>query len=97
MSSTKKRAWFKSSYSGSEGGACIEVANGTQAITSGTPRTSGAPNSPLSPTAWSDLSSCAAQIRLSRPAPDPTDAGRGVGVSHGPEASEPKTESRKHF
>ncbi|MGW4229299.1 DUF397 domain-containing protein [Streptomyces sp. NPDC004980] len=40
MSSIDERAWFKSSYSGSDGDACIEVANGAQRSTSGTPRTS---------------------------------------------------------
>ena len=29
---TSERAWFKSSYSGAEGGDCVEIARGTSAV-----------------------------------------------------------------
>ncbi|WP_328902963.1 DUF397 domain-containing protein [Streptomyces sp. NBC_00441] len=32
MNNTEPLAWFKSSYSGAEGGQCIEVANGAGAV-----------------------------------------------------------------
>ncbi|WP_369144666.1 DUF397 domain-containing protein [Streptomyces sp. R44] len=32
MNSTESLAWFKSSYSGAEGGQCIEVAAGAGAV-----------------------------------------------------------------
>ncbi|MFD5729991.1 DUF397 domain-containing protein [Streptomyces sp. NBC_00523] len=32
MNNTEPLAWFKSSYSGTEGGQCIEVANGAGAV-----------------------------------------------------------------
>lgn len=32
MNSTESLAWFKSSYSGGEGGQCVEVATGAGAV-----------------------------------------------------------------
>ncbi|WP_431980934.1 DUF397 domain-containing protein [Streptomyces qinglanensis] len=59
--STSDLAWFKSSYSGSEGDSCVEVANGTQAIHVRDSKDRRSPELALSPTAWSDFVSYAAQ------------------------------------
>ncbi|MGN9761416.1 DUF397 domain-containing protein [Streptomyces sp. SD31] len=51
--STAALAWFKSSYSSSEGGNCVEVATHTSAVHV---RDSKAPDGPVltvSPTTWS--------------------------------------------
>ncbi|MFJ8868933.1 DUF397 domain-containing protein [Streptomyces sp. NPDC102473] len=50
--STSELAWFKSSYSGSEGDSCIEVAEGTQAIHVRDSKVQLSPELALSPTAW---------------------------------------------
>ncbi|QIP73382.1 DUF397 domain-containing protein [Streptomyces sp. VN1] len=46
--------WFKSSYSGSEGGACIEVATEPTAVHIRDSKTNdpGAPHVTVAPTAW---------------------------------------------
>ncbi|MFI2369035.1 DUF397 domain-containing protein [Streptomyces sp. NPDC018833] len=59
--STSELAWFKSSYSGSQGDACIEVAKGTQAIHVRDSKDQRSPELALSPTAWDDFVSYAAQ------------------------------------
>ncbi|WPP32688.1 DUF397 domain-containing protein [Streptomyces sp. CL7] len=61
MSSTDERAWFKSSYSGSDGDACVEVARGTQVIHVRDSKDQRSPELALSPTAWSDFVTYAAQ------------------------------------
>ncbi|MFF9509700.1 DUF397 domain-containing protein [Streptomyces sp. NPDC014724] len=59
--STSELAWFKSSYSGSQGDACIEVAKGTQAIHVRDSKDQLSPELALSPTAWDNFVSYAAQ------------------------------------
>ncbi|MGW1658333.1 DUF397 domain-containing protein [Streptomyces atratus] len=59
--STSELAWFKSSYSGSQGDACIEVAKGTQAIHVRDSKDQLSPELALSPTAWDDFVSYAVQ------------------------------------
>jgi hypothetical protein len=58
---TSDLAWFKSSYSGSEGDSCIEVAKGTQAIHVRDSKDQRSPELALSPTAWSNFITYAAQ------------------------------------
>ncbi len=45
-------AWFKSSYSGSGGGACIEVANGTDTILVRDSKDAAGPVLTFSPEEW---------------------------------------------
>ncbi|MFD8674147.1 DUF397 domain-containing protein [Streptomyces seoulensis] len=55
MNNAESRAWFKSSYSGAEGGQCVEVALTPDTVHL---RDSKAPTGPtlqLSPTAWADF------------------------------------------
>ncbi|WP_327272436.1 DUF397 domain-containing protein [Streptomyces sp. NBC_01224] len=59
--STSELAWFKSSYSGSQGDACIEVAKGMQAIHVRDSKDQLSPELALSPAAWDDFVSYAAQ------------------------------------
>lgn len=61
MSSIDERAWFKSSYSGSDGDACVEVAQGTQAIHVRDSKDRRCPELALSPAAWNDFVNYAAQ------------------------------------
>ncbi|MFI1567592.1 DUF397 domain-containing protein [Streptomyces sp. NPDC020490] len=61
MSSIDERAWFKSSYSGSDGDDCVEVAKGSQAIHVRDSKDQQSPELTLSPTAWSDFVTYAAQ------------------------------------
>ncbi|MEU3085393.1 DUF397 domain-containing protein [Streptomyces massasporeus] len=61
MSSTDERAWFKSSYSGSDGDACVEVATGTQTIHIRDSKDQRSPELALSPAAWSDFITYAVQ------------------------------------
>ncbi|WP_108987580.1 DUF397 domain-containing protein [Streptomyces coelicoflavus] len=58
---TSDLAWFKSSYSGSQGDDCIEVANGTHAIHVRDSKDQRSPELALSPAAWSDFVSYAGQ------------------------------------
>ncbi|GAA3506753.1 DUF397 domain-containing protein [Streptomyces prasinosporus] len=51
MSSTALR-WFKSSYSGSEGGNCLEVAAAPAAVHIRDSKTPDAPHLTVTPTAW---------------------------------------------
>lgn len=48
-SGTTELAWFKPSYSGTQGDDCVEVAIAGQASTYGTPRTSPSPPSRSTP------------------------------------------------
>ncbi|WP_405717055.1 DUF397 domain-containing protein [Streptomyces sp. NBC_00046] len=59
--STSELAWFKSSYSGSQGDDCIEVAKGTEAIHVRDSKDQLSPELTLSPTAWDDFVTYAAQ------------------------------------
>jgi hypothetical protein len=59
--STSDLAWFKSSYSGSQGDDCVEVAKGTQAIRVRDSKDQRSPELALSPTAWNDFVAYAAQ------------------------------------
>ncbi|MFE0641519.1 DUF397 domain-containing protein [Streptomyces sp. NPDC058877] len=61
MSSIDERAWFKSSYSGSDGDACVEVAKGTQAVHVRDSKDERSPELALSPTVWNDFVTYAAQ------------------------------------
>ncbi|KUL36437.1 hypothetical protein ADL22_24405 [Streptomyces sp. NRRL F-4489] len=58
---TSELAWFKSSYSGSQGDACVEVARGTQAIHVRDSKDQRSPELALTPAAWSDFIKYAAQ------------------------------------
>ncbi|MEV6790756.1 DUF397 domain-containing protein [Streptomyces sp. NPDC051320] len=59
--STSGLAWFKSSYSGSQGDSCIEVAKGTEAIHVRDSKDRQSPELTLSPAAWGDFVSYASQ------------------------------------
>ncbi|MFB7298921.1 DUF397 domain-containing protein [Streptomyces rubiginosohelvolus] len=61
MSSIGELAWFKSSYSGSDGDACIEVAQGMQAIHVRDSKDQRSPELALSPAAWDDFITYAVQ------------------------------------
>ncbi|MEU5400201.1 DUF397 domain-containing protein [Streptomyces sp. NPDC005963] len=61
MSSTDERVWFKSSYSGSDGDACVEVARCGQAIHVRDSKDQRSPELALSPTVWSDFIAYAVQ------------------------------------
>ncbi|MGO4422082.1 DUF397 domain-containing protein [Streptomyces sp. MCAF7] len=61
MSSIDERAWFKSSYSGSDGDDCVEVAKGTLAIHVRDSKDPRGPEIALSPTAWTEFVAYAAQ------------------------------------
>ncbi|CAN3983831.1 DUF397 domain-containing protein [Kitasatospora purpeofusca] len=45
-------AWFKSSYSGNEGGACVEVAEATSAVLVRDSKDKSGPHLTFSPAAW---------------------------------------------
>ncbi|MEV0007900.1 DUF397 domain-containing protein [Streptomyces sp. NPDC047973] len=64
MSSIDERAWFKSSYSGSDGDACIEVAKGAQTIHVRDSKDQLSPELALSPTTWDSFVAYAAQGHL---------------------------------
>lgn len=59
--STSELAWFKSSYSGSEGDSCVEVAKGAEAIHVRDSKDQLSPELALSPAAWGNFVSYAAQ------------------------------------
>jgi len=59
--STSELAWFKSSYSGSQGDACVEVAKGAQAIHVRDSKDRRSPELAFSPAAWDDFVTYAAQ------------------------------------
>ncbi|MGI3229360.1 DUF397 domain-containing protein [Streptomyces sp. GTA36] len=52
---TTELAWFKSSYSGSDGDDCVEVAASPAAIHVRDSKNSRGPRLNLSPTAWGDF------------------------------------------
>ncbi|MFB8167256.1 DUF397 domain-containing protein [Kitasatospora purpeofusca] len=45
-------AWFKSSYSGNEGGECVEVAEATSAVLVRDSKDKSGPHLTFSPAAW---------------------------------------------
>ncbi|MFD8319475.1 DUF397 domain-containing protein [Kitasatospora purpeofusca] len=45
-------AWFKSSYSGNEGGECVEVAEATSAVLVRDSKDKSGPRLTFSPAAW---------------------------------------------
>ncbi|MGW1466816.1 DUF397 domain-containing protein [Streptomyces sp. NPDC002308] len=59
--STSELTWFKSSFSGSQGDDCVEVAKGAQAIHIRDSKDRRSPELALSPTAWRDFVTYAAQ------------------------------------
>ncbi|OSP44934.1 DUF397 domain-containing protein [Streptomyces sp. 13-12-16] len=61
MSSTDEGAWFKSSYSGSDGDDCVEVARDTWAVHVRDSKDRRGPELALSPTAWTDFIGYATQ------------------------------------
>lgn len=52
MSSTTEPAWFKSSYSGSQGDDCVEVAVAEQAVLVRDSKDKAGPHLTLDPDAW---------------------------------------------
>lgn len=61
MSSTDERVWFKSSYSGSDGDACVEVARGAGAVHVRDSKDRHSPELSLSPASWAGFVAHAAQ------------------------------------
>lgn len=61
MSSTSDLAWFKSSHSGSDGDACVEVAFTLLAVHVQDSKDKHGPRLTLSPTAWRSFVSYAAR------------------------------------
>ncbi|MCU8590520.1 DUF397 domain-containing protein [Streptomyces sp. NPDC057245] len=56
-------AWFKSSYSGTEGGDCIEVATGTAVVCVRDSKTTAGPVVTVSPDAWAGFVDLASSER----------------------------------
>ncbi|MFJ8077636.1 DUF397 domain-containing protein [Streptomyces sp. NPDC096176] len=59
--STTELSWFKSSYSGSSGDSCVEVANTPETIHVRDSKIEQSPRLVLSPTSWTSFVSYAAQ------------------------------------
>lgn len=59
--STAELAWFKSSYSGSQGDSCVEVALAPATIHVRDSKDEQSPRLALSPAAWADFLSYAAR------------------------------------
>lgn len=60
MSTNGELNWFKSSYSGSEGDSCVEVAYRPDAVHVRDSKDKDGPRLPLSPAAWADFVTYAA-------------------------------------
>ncbi|MFF3686564.1 DUF397 domain-containing protein [Streptomyces sp. NPDC002187] len=58
--STTELAWFKSSYSGSSGDSCIEVATAPETVHVRDSKVEQGPQLALSPTSWTSFVSYAA-------------------------------------
>ncbi len=56
-------AWFKSSYSGAEGGQCVEVANGTAGVHIRDSKTAAGPVVTVSRDAWTGFIGLASSER----------------------------------
>ncbi|GAA1900428.1 DUF397 domain-containing protein [Streptomyces sodiiphilus] len=61
MNSIDERAWFKSSYSGSDGDACVEVARDTRAIHVRDSKDRRSPELAFPAAAWRDFVTHTAQ------------------------------------
>ncbi|MCR0989041.1 MULTISPECIES: DUF397 domain-containing protein [Streptomyces] len=61
MIRTDERAWVKSSYSGSDGDACVEVARSVTVVHVRDSKDARGPELALSPTAWADFITYAPQ------------------------------------
>ncbi|MFI8182463.1 DUF397 domain-containing protein [Actinacidiphila glaucinigra] len=55
MSTTDDLDWFKSSYSGSQGDSCVEVAFGPDAVHVRDSKDRNGPRLVVSPTDWADF------------------------------------------
>ena len=55
MSTYSELDWFKSSYSGSEGDDCVEVAHAPGAVHVRDSKETGGPRFAVSPSAWSEF------------------------------------------
>ncbi|MFK4108571.1 DUF397 domain-containing protein [Streptomyces sp. NPDC002176] len=55
MNNTEPLAWFKSSYSGTQGGDCVEVALTLDTVHIRDSKASVGPTLHLSPTAWTNF------------------------------------------
>ncbi|MFI1430792.1 DUF397 domain-containing protein [Streptomyces lydicus] len=62
--STTEPAWFKSSYSGSEGDNCVEVADCAEAVRVRDSKDKGGDQLALSRTTWSAFVAYAADARV---------------------------------
>ncbi|MBB1261174.1 DUF397 domain-containing protein [Streptomyces alkaliterrae] len=60
--STSELVWFKSSHSGSEGDACVEVARGPQAVHVRDSKERHGPQIAVSPVAWADFVSFSSEV-----------------------------------
>lgn len=61
---TVELAWFKSSYSGGEGGQCIEVATAPTTIHVRDSKDQSGPSLSFTPDAWAAFVSYAAEVRV---------------------------------
>ncbi|HEV7628938.1 MAG TPA: DUF397 domain-containing protein [Streptomyces sp.] len=61
--STSEPNWFKSSYSGSQGDDCVEVATLAESVHVRDSKDAAGPQLALSPAAWSALLPYAAAVR----------------------------------
>ncbi|MGC0377815.1 DUF397 domain-containing protein [Streptomyces sp. SAI-229] len=55
MNTSSELDWFKSSYSGSEGDSCVEVAFAAEAVHVRDSKTQGGPRFAVSSVAWRDF------------------------------------------
>ncbi|MFF7382503.1 DUF397 domain-containing protein [Streptomyces griseoluteus] len=55
MNNAESLAWVKSSYSGAEGGQCVEVAHTPSTIHVRDSKATSGPTLQLSPTAWANF------------------------------------------
>ncbi|MBB1246575.1 DUF397 domain-containing protein [Streptomyces durbertensis] len=60
--STSELVWFKSSHSGSEGDACVEVARSARAVHVRDSKERHGPQLAVSPVAWVDFVSYASEV-----------------------------------
>lgn len=56
-----ERVWFKSSYSGTEGGNCIEVALGSTVVRVRDSKDAAGPQLAVTPAAWAEFVAFAAR------------------------------------
>lgn len=65
LSETERHIWMKSSYSGAEGGQCVEVVTSQQAVLVRDSKNADGPILTLSPRAWNGLVELASSARTS--------------------------------